>query len=113
MTNDTWIIDGDFIKSKSFNMRLNAADTIIFFHFSKLTIFYRNAKRYFQNFNKVRPDMGGNNKQKHPLNWGVIKFAWNYPNEQIYEKLKNISKDKKVIILRNKREENYFLKTLS
>jgi len=112
MEKDRWIVDGGFVKSKSFDIRLNNADAIVFFDFPKVVIFWRTIKRFFVNFNKVRPDMGGNNKQKVPLSWGQVKFAMSYPTQKVYEKVMSFSQTKKIVILRTKKEEATFLKSL-
>ena len=54
MNGEKWIIDGNFMKSKSYNMRLENADTIIFFAFSKIIIYQRLFKRFVRYFNKLR-----------------------------------------------------------
>lgn len=98
------------MKSKSFDHRLEAADTIIFFDFPLLVIFYRKVKRFLQYFNKVRPDMGGNNKEK--ITWTDIKFAINYPTKEISSKIMNYSSSKKIFIFRTSKEINSFLLNL-
>lgn len=107
MKREEWIIDGDFIKSKSFHMRLDNADTIIFLKYSKIIIYLRLLKRYIKYFNKTRPDMGGD--AKNYVNWHLVKFIWNYPNNEISKNILEYSKIKNVIILNNLREEKYFL----
>ena len=110
MKNDKWIIDGDFIRSKSFEVRLNKADTIIFLKFSKIKIYYRLLKRAIKYFNKTRPDMAGDSK-KH-INWPLLKFIWNYPTNDIRKKVIEYSKDKNVIVLSNNKEEKIFLNNI-
>jgi adenylate kinase family enzyme len=111
MKNDKWIIDGDFIKSKSFELRLNKADTIILLKFSKIKIYYRLLKRAIKYFNKTRPDMAGDSK-KH-INWPLLKLIWNYPTDDIYKKVIEYSKDKNVIVLSNFKEEKDFLNNIN
>ncbi len=110
MRGDSWIIDGNFMKSKSYEMRLNNADTIIFFAFSKIVVYWRLLKRGIKYFNKLRPDMGG--KMRNHLNWGLIKFIWSYPTKEEYKKVSEYSNRKRVIILHNIEEERLFLKIL-
>lgn len=110
MNNDKWIIDGDFIKSKSFEVRLNKADTIIFLKFSKIKIYYRLLKRAIKYFNKTRPDMAGGSK-KH-INWHLLKFIYNYPTNNIHKKILEYTKDKNVFVLNNFKEEKDFLNNI-
>ncbi len=108
MLNEKWIIDGDFTKSRSFDIRLNNSDTIIYFDFSKILIFYRLLKRRIQFHNKQRPEMGGDNIEK--LNWKLIKFIWNYSSKEKLEKILSYSDTKKVFIIKNLRDEKEFIK---
>ncbi|MEI8174559.1 MAG: AAA family ATPase [bacterium] len=110
MRGDSWIIDGNFMKSKSYEMRLNNADTIIFFAFPKVIVYWRLLKRGLKYFNKFRPDMGG--KRRNHLNWELIKFIWNYPIDEEYKKVSEYMHSKNVIILHNLKEEREFLKNL-
>jgi adenylate kinase family enzyme len=52
----SWIIDGNY--GSTMDIRLQAADTIIFFDLSKWVCLYRVLKRRFQYRNKKREDMG-------------------------------------------------------
>jgi len=111
MRGDSWIIDGDFTKSKSYEMRLSNADTIIFFAFSKVVVYWRLFKRGTKYFNKLRPDMGG--KRRNHLNWGLIKFIWNYSTKEEYKKVSEYIDSKNLIILHNLKEERNFFKNLN
>ncbi len=110
MLEDKWIIDGNFMKSKSYIMRLNNADTIIFFAFSKVVIYWRLFKRFIKYFNKLRPDMGG--EKKFHIDWSLLKFIWNYPTKEEYKKIIGYSETKKVFIIHNLKEEKSFLSNL-
>jgi len=54
--NETWIIDGNY--GGTMDIRLNAADTIIFLDVHRTICVYRVFKRMLQYRNKTRPDMG-------------------------------------------------------
>ncbi len=105
-----WIIDGNYMKSKSFDMRLSAADMIIYFEFSKLVIYWRLLWRRIKYHRRPRYDMPENHKEQ--LHWNLIKFIWKYPTKEIREKVLGYSNNKKVVILRNEREEKTFLNSL-
>ncbi len=110
MKGDAWILDGNFMRSKSFDIRLSNADTIIFYDFPKVVVYWRYLKRFIKYFNKVRPDMAG---QKGSFDWHSIKFIWNYPTKEIHEKILPYSATKKVVILHDKKEEKDFLASIN
>ena len=100
MSGDTWILDGNF--TKSIDNRIVAADTIILFDFPKFINLYRTLKRFFQNFGKVRPDMGGENKET--LQWVHVKYIITFPRREFREKVEGLAKGKEVIIVHNSDE---------
>lgn len=110
--NDSWIIEGGMPRSKTLDMRIENSDTIIFYDIPLIICLWRQTKRYFKYYNRIRPDMGGNNKQKYPFTWKDIKYALNYPKDDIYSKLKLHAKDKNIIIIKNIKEEKEFIKSL-
>ncbi len=110
ISTDTWIMDGSFPRSKSLDMRISSADTIVFYDLPLLLILWRQTKRFFKYYNKVRPDMGGNNKQKYPFTWKEIKYALNYPTQEIYSKILPYQESKTLVIIKNPRDETTFLK---
>ncbi len=109
MKGDTWIIDGNYMKSKSFDMRLSNADTIIFFKFSKIIILWRFFKRSMKWSKKLRSDLPENHKESF---CGLFKFILKYPQKKELSRVMEYSKNKKVIILRNPKEERRFIKEI-
>lgn len=109
---DSWIIDGSMHRSKTLEMRMESSDMIILYDLPLLVCLWRQTKRYFKYYNKVRPDMGGNNKQKCPFTWKDIKFALNNPMDDVYSKLKLHLKNKNIIIIKNIKDEKKFIKSL-
>ncbi|MBX9906279.1 AAA family ATPase [Patescibacteria group bacterium] len=105
MAEKRWIIDGNF--TKSIENRVINSDTVIFLDFSKTIILWRIFKRYIQYFGKVRPDVGGNNKEK--IEWKNIKFILKYPAKDIHDVLARYT-DKDIFILHNPKEVADFLK---
>ena len=105
MQGKRWIIDGNF--TKSIGHRMTQADTIIFLDFPKHIILWRYFKRYFQHFNKVRFDVGGNNKQN--MKWKHLKFVLLYPASEVYALLKEYGLGKNIIILHRPKGVNQFL----
>jgi adenylate kinase family enzyme len=110
MTNDRWIIDGGFPKSKSFDLRLMNADTIIYFDFPLCVIYWRMFKRFIQYRNTVRPDMAPGKKEK--LNWDLISYVWNYSKKEERVTINNYISLKDVFIVKNLKDEKEFLKVI-
>lgn len=106
MKEDQWVIDGNF--TRSIDLRIKQADTIIFFDFPRIMALWRTIKRFFRYFNKVRPDMGGNNKEL--LRWKHLKFIMQYPRHEIYETIRTHSQNKRIFIFHNSRQATDFLK---
>ncbi|RCW39737.1 adenylate kinase family enzyme [Paenibacillus prosopidis] len=64
---DEWIIDGNY--GGTMDIRLNAADTIIFLDFPRIICVFRAFKRMVQYRNKIRPDMGEGCEERFPLSF--------------------------------------------
>lgn len=93
------------------DLRLNAADTIIFLDIHRTICVYRAFKRIVQYRNKTRPDMGAGCEERLDLQF--FKWIWEYPNKKkptILKRLDQLSKGKEVIILKSPNEVKRFLK---
>ena len=104
---ESWIIDGNY--GGTMDIRLNAADTIIFLDIPRTICIYRAFKRMLQYRNKTRPDMGEGCEER--FSFEFFKWIWKYPKTKrpkILDRLKQLSKEKEVIILKSPKEvENY------
>ncbi|ACT00998.1 DNA topology modulation protein [Paenibacillus sp. JDR-2] len=108
---EEWIIDGNY--GGTLDIRLNAADTIIYLDFPRLLCMYRAVKRSIQYRNKTRPDMGAGCKEKIDLQF--LKWIWEYPNTkrpEIINKLQQLSEEKQIVILKSPGEAKRFLASL-
>ncbi|PEI83975.1 DNA topology modulation protein [Bacillus toyonensis] len=106
---EKWIIDGNY--GGTMDLRLNAADTIIFLDIHRTICVYRAFKRIVQYRNKTRPDMGAGCEERLDLQF--FKWIWEYPNKKkpaILKRLDQLSKGKEVIILKSPNEVKRFLK---
>ncbi|SFF03292.1 Adenylate kinase [Paenibacillus catalpae] len=106
-----WIIDGNY--GGTLDIRLNAADTIIFLDYPRILCMYRAIKRSIQYRNKTRPDMGVDCKEKIDLQF--MKWIWEYPKTgkpAVLSKLQQLSNDKQVVILKSPGEARRYLERL-
>ncbi|QFK70566.1 DNA topology modulation protein [Pradoshia sp. D12] len=78
VTKEYWIIDGNY--SSTMDIRINAADTIIFLDIPRTICIYRAFKRMFQYQNKTRPDMGEGCEER--FSFEFLKWIWEYPKKQ-------------------------------
>lgn len=109
---EKWIIDGYY--GSTMDIRCQAADVIIFFDLSPWITTYRVIKRRIQYHGKTRSDL--NEGCPESIDWQFIKFGWNFRRDKrpsIIEKLKEYSKDKKVIIIKRPKEANLLLNKIN
>lgn len=109
LRNNSWIIDGNY--SKTFDLRAEQADTIIYLELPRYRCLYQVLKRYLTHIGKKRPDLGCTEK----LDWKFIKFIWTTYKPRVHkmrERLNRLAKDKTVVILRGKKEIHDFMSKL-
>ena len=100
---DRWIVDGTY--GGSLDIRLAAADTIIWLDFNRYLCLSRVLKRYLQYPGKTRPDMAAGCPER--LNLEFFKYVWDFPRLQrpkIQAKLNKYDREKQIIILQNPRQ---------
>lgn len=103
-----WIIDGNY--GSTLDIRMEAADTIIFFDLSRWVTTYRVLKRRVMYHGKTRPDLTEGCPEQ--LDFEFIKWVWNFSREKrpaILEKLEKYSGSKRVLILRKKSDAELLL----
>jgi adenylate kinase family enzyme len=99
---NSWIIDGNY--SNTLDIRLAAADTVIWLDFNRYLCLWRVCQRYLKYLGKTRPDMAANCPER--LNREFMQYVWNFPRvhrSKIIDKLAEYQqqKNKQVIILQN------------
>ncbi|MGX8237350.1 DNA topology modulation protein [Exiguobacterium undae] len=107
---DDWIIDGNY--GGTMDIRLQAADTIIFLDLPRTTCVYRVLKRTVRHRHKPRTDMAAGCPEK--IDFAFLKWIWNYPNIQrpdIQSKLDQVASTKTIIVLKSRNDVQQFLKT--
>lgn len=100
---EEWIIDGNY--GGTMDIRLTAAETIIFLDIPRTICVYRAFKRLIKHRSSPRLDMGEGCEER--FSFEFFKWIWDYPKTKrpaILEKLEMLSKEKEVIILKSRRE---------
>jgi adenylate kinase family enzyme len=107
VSKDEWIIDGNY--RSSLDIRLDKADTVIFFDFPNWICLWRVFKR---TLNRKQPfDKPEGVREK--ISWRLIKFIIKYPKKEVYQIIDGYKNERKIIIVRNTKEVENLLKELS
>lgn len=109
---ERWILDGNF--DRTLDLRLAAADTIVYLDFPRLLCLYRAVKRTFTYRGRTRPDMASGCPER--LDADFLKWIWNYPVRSrpgVLEKLERLRGQKEIVHLRSPREVDAFLASAS
>lgn len=105
---DSWIIDGNF--GSTLEMRIRAADTVIFLDFPRLLCVYRILKRVVRYRGEKRPDMAEGCREK--FDWEFTRWVWNFPERtrpKVLAALEKFQSEKTIIRLRSTRDvEDFF-----
>lgn len=105
---DEWIIDGNY--GRTLDIRLPAADTVIFLDYGSLVCLWRVLKRRIQYQGRTRPDMNAGCPEK--VDAEFIAWVWNFPKTtkpSVMAKLEAYAQHAKIIHLRSPREAERFL----
>lgn len=109
---DRWIIDGNY--TSTMDLRLEAADTVIFLDYKTATPLGRALKRTFTYYGKPKPDIAPQCKEH--LDPKFLKIIWDYNRNErpiILKKLNALKLLKRIIILKNQRQRDLFLETVA
>lgn len=104
---EAWIMDGNFGGTRE--MRIAAADTIIFLDLPRRVCLYRIFKRTIKYYGRSRPDMTEGCDEKFDLEFFL--WVWNYPNASRKRLMTELEKfpEKSVVVIRSQREADAFL----
>lgn len=108
---EQWIVDGNY--SKTLNLRLKRADSVIYLDINKYLCLWRCLKRCTLKWGQVRDDIGSGCPEH--FDWEFFKYIWNFPKEEkpkVIESLNEASKNKEIIYLRSGKEVEAFLNNL-
>ncbi len=109
---EQWVIDGNY--SRVWQKRIENADTIIFLDIPKLICFYRVLKRFWQNRNQTRSDLGKDCPDKIDL--AFLWFVWTYSKKRRWKLIKVTEENrgkKQIIVLRSSREVLNFIQEIT
>ena len=109
---ETWIIDGNY--SDTFDLRLAAADTIVFLDVPRHIYLGRVIVRSLRSFGRVRPDMAPGCRER--LDVAFLRWVWTYPSQRrpaMMRRLEEVEGQMQIIWLRNASEVRAFPRTLS
>jgi adenylate kinase family enzyme len=113
---EEWIMDGNY--SRTLDLRLKRADTVIFLDLPRILCLYSIFKRRIKYHGKTRPDL--NEECPEKLDWEFIKWVWNYRKRsrpKILNMLEQAKGEKQVMIVKTRKEAkelvNRFTITLS
>lgn len=112
ISRDDWIIDGNY--GGTMDLRLNAADTIIFLDLPRMTCVYRILKRSIRYRHEARPDMAAGCPEK--IDVAFLKWVWRYPDEQrpgIRARLAQVEATKTIIVLKSRKEVRRFIENIA
>jgi len=110
--NDSWIIDGSFINSKSFDLRIENSDLIIVYDFPKYLIYWRLIKRFFRDYDRSRSDMPNERKETLKTTYHLAKYIWVYDNEKIWKKIVELVSNKRILKIKTLKEEKEIMNKL-
>jgi adenylate kinase family enzyme len=108
---EEWIIDGNY--QSTMDIRLNAADTIIFLDMPRLLCIWRVIKRHIIYMGRSRPDLANGCSEK--ITWRYLLEIWKFPSrerKEIIGKFHENSCKKQIIWLTSRKGISIFLKKI-
>lgn len=105
----TWIIDGNY--GGTLEIRLQAADTVVFLDYSRLTCLWGVVRRYLMYRRGQRPDMAAGNDER--LSFELLKWVWRYPETDrpaVLQRLAALPPTTRVVQLRSRAKARAFLR---
>jgi adenylate kinase family enzyme len=103
-----WIMDGNY--GGTLDIRLQAADTIIYLDRSRWLCLYRVLKRIFVYYGRSRPDMNEGCKER--FDWEFIKYVYYFNDKKrpkILARISNFAPPKQIFIFNSQKEIQTFL----
>ncbi len=104
----SWVMDGNY--GGTLDVRIAAADTIIFLDWPRLRCIWRVVRRRVQFTDRSRPSMPAGCPER--LTVEFLRWIWDYPRRRrpgILERLERVRGHKHVAVLRNRADVRAFL----
>ena len=111
LASDRWIVDGNY--GSTMDMRLAAADTVVFMDLPRVVCVWRAFHRGWSGRGRTRPDMADGCPERIDL--GFLWWIWTYPRRHrptLARKLAALPDDKRVVRLRSHRDVRAFVRGL-
>ena len=111
VADDAWVMDGNY--SRTLDLRIPAADTIIFLDLPRLVCLWRIVKRRIRFHRRARPDMPAGCPER--ISREFVDWVWNYPRRQrprVLDRLRAVAAEKRIIILTSRRDVERFIASL-
>ena len=108
---DAWVMDGNYGGTQE--IRLAAADTIIFLDLPRRVCLWRVLTRRLRYRSRSRPDMGPGCEER--LSWEFLRWVWEYPSSRrpgVLRKLEEYAPGRRIVRLRSRREVRAFVASL-
>jgi adenylate kinase family enzyme len=109
---DAWVMDGNY--GGTLDARLAACDTVIFLDFPRLVCLASVVRRWLRYRGRSRPDLTPGCPEQ--LSWEFVSWIWSYPRRRrpgILARLGALAGEKRVVILRSRREAARWLDELA
>ena len=108
---EAWVMDGSY--GGTMEIRLEAADTILFLDLPRTVCLLRVVLRQIRYRNKTRPDMAAGCPER--LTWFFLKYIWDYQRDRrpgILERMARYADGREMVHLQTPRRVNDFLEAL-
>lgn len=109
---EAWVMDGNY--GGTMDIRLAAADTILFLDLPRGTCLVRVVLRQVRYRNRTRPDMAAGCPER--LTWFFLKYIWNYRRDRrpgILDRMRLHAGGRRLVQLQTPRQVRHFLEALS
>jgi adenylate kinase family enzyme len=108
---EAWVMDGNY--SGTLDLRIPAADTIVFLDLPRIVCLWRVLRRRLAFHGRARPDVRPGCPER--ISWEFIDWIWNYRARQrprVLARLRAVAGEKRVFVLRSSREVKGFIQGL-
>ena len=108
---EAWVMDGNY--GGTMELRLTAADTVVFLDLPPLLCVWRVVRRQVRYRNRTRPDMGPGCPEK--LDPTFLKWIWNYRRDRrpgILERMARYTEGRRLVHLQTPSQVQRFLNGL-